>query len=222
MAVLQADGVSYTYQSKYQRVEALRGVSCTFEAGRFYAIVGHSGSGKTTLLSLLAGLAKPTEGRILADGAPLCEIGDERHRRENVSVIYQAFNLFPTLTVLENVLYPMQLLKKPKAESRDRAKALLLSVGLREEQFKKLPTMLSGGEQQRVAVARALASDAKVILADEPTGNLDSENGQLVIDILHRLVREEDFCVIVVTHDLTIAEGADIVYRMKDGQLMAD
>ena len=218
-SILAAENVSYTYQSKYQKVLALKSVSCTFEKGKFYAIVGHSGSGKTTLLSMLAGLGTPTEGTVLAGDKSLQEIGSERHRRENVSVIYQAFNLFQTLTVLENVMYPMQILNKPKKEAKERAAMLLESVGLKEEQFRKFPAMLSGGEQQRVAIARALASDTKIILADEPTGNLDTENGRIVIDTLKRLVKEEDYCVIIVTHDLGIAAQADIVYRMTDGRI---
>lgn len=219
MTVLTANHVSYTYQSKYQKVQALKNVSCDFEAGKFYAIVGHSGSGKTTLLSMLAGLGTPTEGEVSVEGKTLKEIGSERHRRENVTVIYQAFNLFPTLNILENVMYPMQINKKPAKEAKARAKELLAVVGLEDVDPRKLPAMLSGGQQQRVAIARALASDAKVILADEPTGNLDTENGKIVIDTLKRLVKEENYCVIVVTHDLGIAAQADVVYRMTDGKL---
>lgn len=221
MSILAAKDVQYTYQSKYQKVHALKGVSCEFEPGKFYAIVGHSGSGKTTLLSMLAGLGTPTEGEVLA-GEPersLKEIGNERHRRENVTVIYQSFNLFPTLNILENVMYPMQLSKKSAKEAKARAKELLAAVGLGDVDPRKLPAMLSGGQQQRVAIARALASDAKIILADEPTGNLDSENGKTVIGLLHSLVSEKGYCVIVVTHDMEIAAGADVVYRMKDGVL---
>ncbi len=219
MNVLSAENVSYVYQSKYQKVQALTEVSCGFEAGKFYAIVGQSGSGKTTLLSMLAGLGQPTGGQVLAGGVPIKEAGGERHRRENVTVIYQAFNLFPALNLLENVMYPMEIMKTPAAQARARAKELLAAVGLSDVDPRKLPAMLSGGQQQRVAIARALASSAKVILADEPTGNLDSENGRLVIDLLKRLVKEENYCVIVVTHDLDIAAQADVIYRMKDGRL---
>ena len=242
MAVLAAENVSYTYQSKYQKVQALKNVSCTFEAGKFYAIVGQSGSGKTTLLSMLAGLGTPSEGEIIANGKTLKEIGSERHRRENVTVIYQSFNLFPTLNILENVMYPMQISKKPTKEAKIRAKELLSSVGLGDVDPRKLPAMLSGGQQQRVAIARALAtspkillcdeatsaiaraleSDAKVILADEPTGNLDTENGKIVIDLLKKLVKDENYCVIVVTHDPGIAAQADIVYKMQDGRLAVE
>lgn len=155
MAVLAAKNVSYTYQSKYQKVQALKNVSCTFEAGKFYAIIGQSGSGKTTLLSMLAGLGTPSEGEIIANGKTLKEIGSERHRRENVTVIYQSFNLFPTLNILENVMYPMQISKKPTKEAKIKVKELLSSVGLGDVDPRKLPAMLSGGQQQRVGRHRA-------------------------------------------------------------------
>ncbi len=220
MNILTAKHVTYIYQSKYQQVQALTDVTCDFKAGKFYAIVGHSGSGKTTLLSLLAGLGTPTQGEVLAGDKTVKEIGSERHRRENVSVIYQNFNLFPTLNVLENVMYPMQIMKKPAKESKAKAKELLRSVGLEDVDGRKLPAMLSGGQQQRVAIARALASDAKFILADEPTGNLDSDNGKVVIDLLKSLVREKGYCVIVVTHDMGIAAQADQVYCLMDGRVV--
>ena len=222
MTLLEAKNVEFEYQSKYQKVHALKGVSCTFEEGKFYAIVGRSGSGKTTLLSMLAGLGLPTKGNVYVGGKTLKEFGRERHRRENVSVIYQSFNLFTTLNILENVTYPMGLLRKPAKESKVRAKELLAAVGLEDVDPRKLPAMLSGGQQQRVAIARALASDAKIILADEPTGNLDSENGRMIVDLLRRLVDEQGYCVIVVTHDMDIASQADKVYRMKDGVLDQD
>ena len=221
MNILAADQVDYIYQSKYQKVHALKSVSCTFEEGKFYAIVGHSGSGKTTLLSMLAGLGSPTQGRVLAgpEAKSIQEIGSEKHRREDVTVIYQSFNLFPTLSILENVTYPMRINGRAPGAAKERARELLEAVGLGEVDGRKLPAMLSGGQQQRVAIARALASEAKVILADEPTGNLDSENGQMVIDLLKKLVEEKGYCVIVVTHDLGIAQQADVVYRMKDGEI---
>lgn len=219
MGKITVENVSYTYQGKYQKVQALSNVSCAFEQGRFYAVVGPSGSGKTTLLSMLAGLGTPTEGRVLVDGSALKEIGSERHRRENVSVIYQSFHLFPLLTVLENVMFPMRIIGKSKKEAREKAERLLRSVRIDEAKDCKFPAMLSGGEQQRVAIARALASEAKTILADEPTGNLDTENGVIVIGILKNLVQKQGYCVIVVTHDMRIAEQADIVYHMRDGKL---
>ncbi len=216
--ILESKNVSYTYQSKYQKVHALKNVSLTFETGKFYAITGQSGSGKTTLLSILAGLGVPNEGAIIANGVDISESGLENHRKNTVSVIYQAFNLFKNLTVFENVVYPMQI---KSAVNNEEAKANLLSVGITESEFKRFPTMLSGGQQQRVAIARALASGTKIILADEPTGNLDSENSQNVIALLKGLVKEKNYCVIVVTHDPEIAENADVTYVMKDGKLIS-
>lgn len=130
MAVLAAENVSYTYQSKYQKVQALKNVSCTFEAGKFYAIIGQSGSGKTTLLSMLAGLGTPSEGEIIANGKTLKEIGSERHRRENVTVIYQSFNLFPTLNILENVMYPMQISKNQRKRQKSKPKSFYVRSAL--------------------------------------------------------------------------------------------
>lgn len=219
MKRLAAENVTYIYQGKYQKVEALKEVSCTFESGKLYAVIGQSGSGKSTLLSILAGLGKPVRGRVLADGEDIRQIGYERHRRENVSVIYQSFCLFPVLTALENVMYPMEITGKKKKDAREKAEEVLKKVGLEENLYRKFPAMLSGGEQQRVAVARALASETRTILADEPTGNLDSENGKIVLDILKELVRRENYCVVIVTHDLDIAAQADVVYVMKDGRL---
>ena len=219
MRRLTAENVTYIYQGKYQKVEALKEVSCTFEEGKLYAVIGQSGGGKSTLLSILAGLGKPVRGRVLADGEDISQIGYERHRRKNVSVIYQAFCLFPALTVLENVMYPMEITGKKKKVAREKGEELLKKVGLAENLYRKFPAMLSGGEQQRVAIARALASEARTILADEPTGNLDSENGKIVLDILKDLVRRENYCVVIVTHDLDIAAQADVVYVMKDGRL---
>ena len=201
MAVLAAENVSYTYQSKYQKVQALKNVSCTFEAGKFYAIIGQSGSGKTTLLSMLAGLGTPSDGEIIANGKTLKEIGSERHRRENVTVIYQSFNLFPTLNILENVMYPMQISKKPTKEAKIKAKELLNSVGLGDVDPRKLPAMLSGGQQQRVAIARALVTGPSIICMDEPLSNLDAKLRVQLRNELKKMQREFGITTIYVTHD---------------------
>ena len=181
--------------------------------------MGKSGSGKTTLLSLLAGLDLPVSGDIFYEGSSLKELNRDQYRRQEVSVIYQAFHLFPLLNALENVMYPMELNHKKGKEAAQTAKELLRRVGLPESIEKQLPARMSGGEQQRVAIARALASQAKVILADEPTGNLDSENGQNIVEILLALAHEEGKCVIIITHDEEIAGKADVVYTMRDGRL---
>ena len=218
MAELVLNNVKYTYKSKYQTVNALKGITYEFEPSKFYALIGRSGSGKTTLLSLLAALDLPTEGQVIYRDKPTAEIDRDLYHRDTVAVIYQSYNLLPLLSVMENVTFPLELKKVPNAKKV--AEEKLRAVGLDETYFKRLPAMLSGGEQQRVAIARALASDAKIILADEPTGNLDTENSEIVIDLLQKLAHEDGYCVIVVTHDLAIADKADEVLRLKDGYII--
>ena len=220
MSLLQAQNVHYIYQSKYQTVHAIKGIHFAFEGGRFYAIVGKSGCGKTTLLSLLAGLDLPTEGQILYDGKSTAERNRDHYRLRAVSLVCQNYNLFPLLTVEENVTYPMLLRGVKPEQAAETVRKKLTAEGLDSSYYKRLPAMLSGGEQQRVAIARALVSDAKIILADEPTGNLGTENSELVFSLLQRLAHEEGYCVIVVTHDLAIADMADEVLRLKDGALV--
>ncbi len=217
--MLTLDNVCYTYQTKAQTVEALRGVSAEFEAGQFYALVGPSGSGKTTLLSLLAGLDVPASGEIRWNGAATATMDLDRFRFDHVSVIYQNFNLFAHLTALENAAYPLYLRGLPKKEAEAQAAERLEQVGITADKRNRLPSHLSGGEQQRIAIARALASDTELILADEPTGNLDSENGMRIIELLSELAHEENRCVIVVTHDPKVADQADEILQMEDGRL---
>lgn len=219
--MLEVQDVGYVYQSKYQSIEALKHVSCSFEAGKFYAVVGPSGSGKSTLLSLLAGLDLPTSGEILVDGHPTRTMDRDKYRRETASVVYQSFNLFPLLTALENVMYPMELLHIKKAEAEASAKRLINEVGLEDKIFRQFPVMMSGGEQQRVSIARALAAGGRILLADEPTGNLDSTNEETIVKILKRLAHEKDYLVIVITHNSSVYEQADVIYRMRDGELKA-
>jgi putative ABC transport system ATP-binding protein len=220
MSVFELSNVTYVYQSQYQRVEALKGISCRFEPGRLYAIMGSSGSGKTTLLSLMAGLDIPTEGKVLSDGVSTADIDLEQYRRERVAVIYQDFRLFPLLTAAENVMYPMELRGMDPASAKKRAAELIRKVGLPETTLDRFPAMLSGGEQQRVAIARALGMKTKVLLADEPTGNLDSENSYNIFKILEDLAHEDGYCVIIVTHDSELGERADMTFRLRDGQLI--
>lgn len=206
MSVLSVQSVSYSYKTKYQTVQAVKDVSCDLSAGTFYALVGKSGSGKTTLLSLLAGLDTPQSGDIIVGGQSLREIDVDIYRRKQASVIYQSYNLFPLMTVCENVMYPLKLLRHSDADAKKEAQIALEKVGLGESYWKRLPAMLSGGEQQRVAIARTLAVHAQIILADEPTGNLDTENSTQIIQLLSRLAHEENCCVVVVTHDLEVAK----------------
>ena len=220
MSILQAQNVHYIYQSKYQKVHAVKGIDFEFEEGRFYAIVGKSGCGKTTFLSLLAGLDLPTEGQIVYSGKSTAERNRDEYRLRAISLICQSYNLFPLLTVEENVIYPMLLRGVKENAAKYIAHKKLKDVGLGDTYYRRLPAMLSGGEQQRVAIARALASDARIILADEPTGNLDTENSEIVFSLLQRLAHEEGYCIIVVTHDTAIADKADEVLRLRDGALI--
>ena len=209
--------VSYSYRGKYQTVRAVDGVSYDFEPGKLYAIIGKSGSGKTTLMSLMAGLDLPTEGEIFVDGKSTREWDRNAFRRDGVSVIYQNYNLFPLLTVTENIQYPLHLKKMKKPEARALAKEVRERVELPESYDNRLPAHLSGGEQQRVAIARALAQGCKIILADEPTGNLDTANTANIVSILKNLAHTDGCTVIIVTHDPAVAEEAGTVLQMKDG-----
>ena len=214
---IQLNNVSYSYNGKFQTVKAVDGVSYDFEPGKCYAIIGKSGSGKTTLLSLMAGLDLPTEGEIIVDGKSTKDWDRNQMRRDAVSVIYQNYNLFPLLTVQENIQYPLDLKKTPKKEAVTLAREVRERVELPAAYDKRLPAHLSGGEQQRVAIARTLAQGCKIILADEPTGNLDSTNTRNIVGILRSLAHDDGCTVIIVTHDPAVAEQADTVLQMKDG-----
>ncbi|HNZ40773.1 MAG TPA: ABC transporter ATP-binding protein [Clostridia bacterium] len=218
--ILQLEKVSYEYRNKYQTVRAVKDFSYEFFKGKFYAITGKSGSGKTTLLSLMVGLDVPAKGVIKYDGTNLKEMNMDKYRRDCISLIYQDFNLFPLLTAMENVMYPLKLKGLKTSECETLAKEKLNMVGMDETFYKRYPSMLSGGEQQRVSIARALATGSSILLADEPTGNLDTENGDIIVSILKNLAHNNDFCVIVVTHDLEIASVTDVQLNLKDGMLV--
>jgi len=223
--IIEAENVGYVYQSKYQKTKALTEVSCSFERGKVYAITGKSGSGKSTFLSLLAGLDVPTEGNLYIEGKEIREMDRDAYRMNQASVIYQAFHLFPLLTVMENVMFPMELQHVPKKEAKERAREFLAKVGLPDTLYGKMPNMISGGEQQRVAIARAMASGGQILLADEPTGNLDSQNEAVIVELLVKMAHEENYAVIVVTHNAKVAEGegalvgglGNIIYLDIDG-----
>lgn len=217
MSELELKSVSYQYKGSRRNV--LDHVSCTFERGEVTAVIGPSGSGKTTLLSVISGLDEPTGGSLYLCGGNMEQMDLDAYRRQKVSVIFQAFQLFPRLTVLENVCYPMELNGIAKKNAKMHAVKNLKAVGIGEEKYKRFPSRLSGGEQQRVAIARALSSGAGILLADEPTGNLDGENSKNIVSILTELAHKNNYCVIIVTHDMGIAEIADKVYRMEDGIL---
>jgi len=219
MGTMTLKDVRYTYKSKYQTVNALDGVSYEFLPGKFYAIVGRSGSGKTTMLSLMAGLDVPTDGSVAFGESDTKTMNRDKFRLQHVSVIYQSLNLFPLLTARENVTFPMEYRGISKSKAKKIAAEKLESVGIDKAKHRRLPSMLSGGEQQRVAIARALASKTEIILADEPTGNLDSENSMNIIKLLKDLAISENVCVIVVTHDPAVAEQADVVIKLSDGKI---
>ena len=215
--MLKIENVSYRYKGSDRDV--LCQVSAEMEAGKLYAVVGPSGSGKTTLLSMMAGLDAPNRGHIFIEDEDLSALNRDTYRRSKISMLFQAFQLFPLLTARENVQYPLETSGTVKKEAHARASALLESVGIDGDKQKRFPANLSGGEQQRVAIARSLATGAKLLLADEPTGNLDAANGAAVINILKELAHERGYCVVVVTHNLEIAAASDVVFRMADGRL---
>ena len=219
MNKLRIENISYRYSNHYQTTYALREVSAQFQSGQFCVIGGKSGSGKTTMLSLLAGLDLPSEGTIYLNEKSYRELNRDDLRRRQLSIIFQNYNLFPLLTVQENIAYPLGLTGRKKGNWKERINEILESVGLNETMLKKYPGMLSGGEQQRVAIARTIASEAPIILADEPTGNLDTANSGRIVENLKKLSHEDGRCVILVTHDPDIARQADVLYRMSDGRI---
>ncbi len=218
--IFEAIGLQKSYDDG--QVQALRGADFCIHAGEFVAIVGQSGSGKSTLLQMLGALDLPSAGTLLYRGASLAERADlAGYRAHEIGFIFQAFHLLPTFTALENVQIPMFESDFPLAERSTRATELLRLVGL-EKRLNHFPAKLSGGERQRVAIARSLANGASVLLADEPTGNLDSENAAMILDLIVRLRRERQITLILVTHDMGIARQAERVLEMRDGRIIAD
>ncbi len=203
-------------------VTAVDGVSMTVPDGQFVSIIGKSGSGKTSLLSLLGALDRPSSGKIIVDGQDITAINDVQlndYRARTIGFVFQNYNLVPNLNAIENVMLPMEFIGLPKSDRLKRAKLLLEEVGLSDDQAKRKPGRLSGGQQQRVAIARALANKPKYILADEPTGNLDSETGRLIFRLLHDLSKKEKTTIITVTHDLEIAGKTDRSFKLVDGRI---
>jgi putative ABC transport system ATP-binding protein len=204
-------------------VVAVDDVSFEVPDGQFAAIVGKSGSGKTTLLGLLGALDKPTSGTIDVGGQQITKGSDSaliKYRRNRIGFVFQAYNLIPNLSAIENVMLPMEFAGVPKKQRRDRAVELLDQVGITADKHNRKPTKLSGGEQQRVAIARALSNHPKLILADEPTGNLDTQTGKLIVDLLHSLARTKKTTIVAVTHDMEVARQTDLTFRLQDGKLV--
>lgn len=207
MSIIEIKGVYYSYDNKRN---VLKSVNTDFETGKMYAISGPSGCGKTTLLSLLGGLDSPTKGQILFDGQDIEKIGLAAHRKNNAAFIFQSYNLIDYLTPQENVALTSKLPPLP----------ILERVGLTREESRRNVLKLSGGQQQRVAIARALASDASVILADEPTGNLDEDTAAEIAAILKECAHQMNKCVVIVTHSSELVKQADVILRLKKGELI--
>ena len=223
--IIRLEGATKSFGSRGgQSFLALRGISLRVAPGDFLAVLGKSGSGKSTLLNLIAGIDRPTEGEVHAAGENLNRLGENKMalwRGRNIGVVFQFFQLLPTLTVEENILLAMDFVDKiPGADRRKRARDLLELVGLMD-QAAKLPSALSGGQQQRAAIARALANDPPIVLADEPTGNLDSETSAAVVELFHGLISQRK-TLLIVTHDDKLASRAHRVIQLRDGLIAAD
>ena len=219
--VVETKDLKKDYQLRGEVVHALRGINLTVERGEYLSIMGPSGSGKTTLFNMIGGLDDPTSGVVLIDGMDIAKMSKKEKawlRAHKVGYIFQTFNLIPVLTALDNVALPMVFTGKPKEERIKRAEELLKLVGLGERLHHR-PTELSGGQQQRVAIARALANDPSIILADEPTGNLDLNTGFAIVNLLYRLKVERNTTVICATHDLKMIDVSDRIAWIRDGQI---
>ena len=220
--MIKLANISKTVVSGAEKLTILQPLYLTVPAGQFVAVVGPSGSGKSTLLSLIAGLDKPTTGYAALGGDYITQMGEDelaRLRRDRVGFIFQSFHLIPSLTAYENILVPMEIARRP--EARVRARALLAEVGLRER-ANHYPSQLSGGEQQRVAIARAFSNEPQLLLADEPTGNLDARNGARAFELLVKLNRQRATTLLLVTHDMALAARADRVITLQDGRIVGD
>ncbi len=221
--MIEVKNIQRQFSSGDTKVTAVNDISFKVDDGVFAAIIGKSGSGKSTLLSLLGALDKPTKGEIIVNDQDITKLRGGKlnsYRRSTIGFVFQSYNLIPNLTALENVMLPMEMAGVGGTERRKRASELLETVGLTKEKHLRKPNRLSGGEQQRVAIARALANKPKLILADEPTGNLDSQTGKIIVDLLHRLAKSEKTTIIAVTHDLGISKEAEVTFQLKDGKLV--
>ncbi|HEY2003529.1 MAG TPA: ABC transporter ATP-binding protein [Candidatus Saccharimonadia bacterium] len=220
--MLTVTNLTKQFHSGSGTVTAVKDISFEIPEGKFAAIIGKSGSGKSTLLGLLGALDKPTSGAILVGDDDITKLSDRdliRYRRDRIGFVFQAYNLVPNLTALENVMLPMEFAGVGSAQRHARAIELLEQVGITADEQTRKPSRLSGGQQQRVAIARALANQPKLILADEPTGNLDSATGKLIVNLLHELARSRKTTIVAVTHDLEIARQTDLTFQLTDGQL---
>lgn len=213
--ILSIKNASYRYADADIDEYALRNVSYDFEKGKVYAIRGRSGTGKTTLLSLITGLEKCTEGKIIYDGKDLKDINLDKYRNHEIGIVFQSYNLLPYMTAGENIMLSMNVSGKKYENKKETILKLMKSVGLKEKYYDKRVLRLSGGEQQRVAIARSLSYNPQIIIADEPTGNLDKETEDDILKIFKSLAHKENKCVIIVTHSKNVSDNSDVVYDLK-------
>lgn len=221
---IEVENLTKTFHAPGGDVHALDKINFKVKTGQFVSIIGKSGSGKSTLLAQLGALDNPTSGKIIVDGEDITKLSGHKqtvYRSKKIGFVFQQYNLIPNLTAIQNVMLALEFGGTPAGERKERALELLESVGIDEDQSRRRPARLSGGQQQRVSIARALANQPAFILADEPTGNLDSDTGQSVFTLLHDLSRTHKTTIIVVTHDLDIAGKTDHTYQLKDGKLVS-
>ncbi len=214
MSILKLEDVAYRYKDAQKDDYVFKNINYEFEQGNIYAIKGKSGSGKTTLLSLITGLEKCTEGNIYYDGKNLKKYNLDSYRNTDIGIVFQSYNLLPHLTAVENIILSMDVSKVKVKNKKEKALELMKRVGLKEEQANRKILKLSGGEQQRIAIARSLSYDPKIIIADEPTGNLDKDTENEILKIFRNLAQNENKCVIIVTHSKNICDNADVVYDL--------
>ncbi len=213
--LLKIDKVSYRYHDADKEDYAIKNISYEFEKGKIYAIKGRSGTGKTTLLSLISGLERCTEGKIIFDNKDLKKINLDKYRSREIGIVFQSYNLLPFMSTIENIILSMDISEIRIKDKRQKALELMKQVGLKESYANRRVLKLSGGEQQRVAIARSLAYNPKMIVADEPTGNLDKETEKEILDIYKKLAHDENKCIIIVTHSSNVCQMVDIVYELK-------
>lgn len=215
MSILELENVSYRYSDAPKNDYVFKNINYTFEKGKVYAIKGKSGSGKTTLLSLISGLEKCSEGKVLFEGTDLKKMNLDEYRNTYIGIVFQSYNLLPYLTAQENIILAMDISKEKIKNPKEKSLSLMKRVGLDESYATRKILRLSGGEQQRIAIARSLAYDAKMIIADEPTGNLDKDTEKDIISIFKDLAKKDNKCIIIVTHSDNVCKQADIIYELK-------
>jgi len=222
--MLEVKNLTKSFTSASGDVNALKNVNISIKTGEFASIIGKSGSGKSTLLSMLGALDVPTSGSIMVDDIDIAKLSASKqtaYRAKKIGFVFQQYNLIPNLTALENVMLALEFGGMPSRKRKTRAEELLNEVGIEPDEQLRKPSRLSGGQQQRVSIARALANRPAIILADEPTGNLDSETGKKIFDLLHRLSRSENTTILAVTHDMDIAGKTDRTFKLMDGKIIA-